>query len=113
MASHISTERNGSHACRRFVLLFALMGAWSCLFSVHGQDRAAWMPQARWGVMTHYLADWRARADHEPMSVEHWNDLVDHFDVEGLADQIKSTGAGYHLLSIGQNSGYYLAPNAT
>jgi hypothetical protein len=26
------------------------------------QDRAAWMPQAQWGVMTHYLADWQARA---------------------------------------------------
>jgi hypothetical protein len=77
------------------------------------QSRAAWMQQARWGIMTHYLADWRSRVDGEPMSVDHWNDLVDHFDVEGLADQIKSTGAGYHLISIGQNSGYYLAPNAT
>ena len=24
-------------------------------------NRAAWMPEAQWGVMTHYLADWQAR----------------------------------------------------
>lgn len=75
--------------------------------------RAAWMRDAHWGVMSHYLADWRERADHEPRSVEHWNDLIDHFDVEALADQLKSVGAGWYLISIGQNSGYYLSPNAT
>jgi hypothetical protein len=77
------------------------------------EDRAAWMKNARWGVMTHYLADWRARADREPASVEHWNELVDHFDVEGLAKQLQEVGAGYYLITIGQNSGYYLSPNPT
>lgn len=75
--------------------------------------RAAWMPQARWGVMTHYLADWRQRVDGVPMSVTNWNQLVDNFDVDGLADQIKSVGAGYMILTIGQNSGYYDCPNPT
>ena len=63
--------------------------------------------------MTHYLADWRSQADHEPDSVEHWNELIDHFDAEGLADQLQSVGAGYYLITLGQNSGYYLSPNAT
>jgi hypothetical protein len=76
-------------------------------------NRAAWMRETRWGVMSHYLADWRARADHEAASVEHWNNLIDHFDVEALADQLKSVGAGWYQISIGQNSGYYLSPNAT
>ncbi len=71
------------------------------------------MKEARFGVMTHYLADWRARTDGLTMSVDQWNELVDHFDVEGLAEQLKSVGAGYHILTIGQNSGYYAAPNAT
>ena len=62
--------------------------------------------------MTHFLADWRERADGQPPTVEWWNALVDGFDVETLANQLASVGAGYHLLSIGQNSGYYLAPNA-
>src|SRR4051812_49189392 len=78
-------------------------------------DRAAWMLNARWGVMTHYLGDWIARRDHpkQKMTVEEWNDLVDHFNVESLADQIQSTGAGYYLITIGQNSGFYDSPNAT
>ncbi len=39
--------------------------------------------------------------------------LVDGFDTEGLARQLESTGAGYLILTIGQNSGHYLAPNKT
>jgi len=74
-------------------------------------NRAAWMRETRWGVMTHYLADWRERVDHEPRSVGHWNDLIEHFDVDGVAGQLKSVGAGWYLISIGQNSGYYLSPN--
>ena len=71
------------------------------------------MKEARWGMMVHYLADWKARELREPMTVEKWNNLVDHFDVNGLADQIKSVGAGYLILTIGQNSGYYACPNPT
>jgi hypothetical protein len=85
-------------------------------FLLHGQDRAAWMKEAKWGVMTHYLADWIARGENMPggkMTVSEWNNLVDHFDVEGLARQLESAGAGYYQITIGQNSGFYLSPNAT
>jgi hypothetical protein len=82
------------------------------LASLHAQDRAAWMRDAHFGVMTHYLADWIAQTTHEPMSIERWNRLVDEFDAERLAEQVKSTGAGYYVISIGQNSGYYLSPNS-
>jgi hypothetical protein len=73
------------------------------------------MKGARWGVMTHYLADWIAGAEGRgrTMSVAEWNDLVDHFDVAALAGQLESAGVGYHILTIGQNSGFYLAPNLT
>ena len=76
------------------------------------QPRAAWMQEARWGVMTHYLADWQARAHHLEMSPEQWNRMVDGFDAEGLAKQLQTVGAKYYQISIGQNSGYYLSPNA-
>ncbi len=76
------------------------------------QDRAAWMNDARWGVMTHYLADWLARDLNLEMNVERWNCLVDGFDARELAGQLKSTGAGYYIITLGQNSGYYLSPNA-
>jgi Alpha-L-fucosidase len=75
--------------------------------------RSAWMPEAKWGVMTHYLFDWIAREHGLAMDTERWNALVDGFDVVGLAEQLRSIGAGYHVLTLGQNSGYYLAPNPT
>jgi len=31
--------------------------------------------------------------------------------VEGIASQLKAVGAGYYQITIGQNSGYYIAPN--
>jgi hypothetical protein len=77
------------------------------------QERAAWLREARFGVMTHYLADWIARRENERMTVDRWNQLVDNFDVERLAAQLETVGAGYYLITIGQNSGYYLSPNAT
>jgi hypothetical protein len=80
--------------------------------SLSGQDRAAWMQSARWGVMTHYLADWQARTHHLDMSVAEWNKLVDGFDVEALSKQLQTAGVRYYQITIGQNSGYFLAPNA-
>ena len=80
---------------------------------LNGQNRAAWMQEAQWGVMTHYLSDWQARSNGLTMSVEQWNKMVDGFDAEGLARQLQSVGARYYQISLGQNSGYYLSPNAT
>ena len=74
-------------------------------------QRAQWMQDAKWGVMTHYLSDWQARTGGFEMNIEKWNEMVNGFDVEGLADQLQKVGAKYHIISIGQNSGYYLAPN--
>jgi hypothetical protein len=81
--------------------------------SAAAQNRAAWMREAGWGVMTHYLADWQARTHNLQMTVEEWNRLIDGFDAEGIARQLESVGARYYQISIGQNSGYYLSPNAT
>ncbi|HEX8713659.1 MAG TPA: hypothetical protein VF730_17415 [Terracidiphilus sp.] len=80
-----------------------------------GSGRARWMQDPRycWGVMTHYLADWQARVHNLQMSVDQWNKMVEDFDVEGMAKRLEQAGAGHYQISIGQNSGYYLAPNAT
>src|SRR5438128_2578740 len=75
------------------------------------QGRAEWLKKARWGVMSHYLPDWID--PQRKWTSEEWNKLVEGFDVEGLAKQLESVGASYYLISIGQNSGFYLAPNAT
>jgi alpha-L-fucosidase len=82
--------------------------------SLSNPDRAAWMQEARFGVMTHFLHDWITGREHrDQMTPENWNKLVDGFDVEACADQLKSVGAHYYIITIGQNSGYYLSPNAT
>ena len=61
--------------------------------------RTDWFCQARWGVMAHYLGN-----PEFP---------VEAFDVQSLAEQLASTGAGYLLWTIGQNSGHYCSPNDT
>ncbi len=71
------------------------------------RDRAAWLGKAQWGVFMHFLAD------DNKLPVEEWNRRVDGFDVEGLARQLESVGARYFFITIGQNSGHYLAPNPT
>lgn len=97
----------------RISIVAALAVLLVCEGAGYAQDRAAWMAKGHWGVMTHYLADWQARANHLTMNVEEWNKLVDGFDVEVIASQLKDAGASWYQISIGQNSGYYLAPNAT
>ena len=72
-----------------------------------------WLHQARWGVMTHYLGAPPSSAGGAELTAEMWNRQVDAFDVDGLVDQLASTGARYLLFTIGQNSGHYCSPNAT
>jgi hypothetical protein len=105
-ANHLS---KGHFVCSFVIVVLVLVSA----SAGNAPDRAAWMKEAQWGVMNHYLADWIGRREKTGMSVEQWNALIDKFDVEGLAQQIESVGAGYYLITIGQNSGYYLSPNAT
>jgi type II secretion system protein G len=78
-------------------------------YEVDGK-RAEWM-KGHWGVMTHYLLAWQSREHNLPMNFEQWNRMVDAFDVEGLADQIKSTGASYHILTIGQGTTHLITPS--
>ena len=84
-----------------------------CVVTVDAEDRAAWMHEVKWGVMTHYLADWQAQVHKLDMNVEQWNKLIDGFDAQAIAKQLEMVGARYYQISLGQNSGYYLAPNPT
>lgn len=59
----------------------------------------SWM-QNCYGVMYHLLADLSNKK------------IIDKFvDVDAICDQLKDVGASYFLLSVGQNSGYFIAPN--
>ena len=67
--------------------------------------RTDWLHAARYGVFTHYLTAPETTA-------EAWDQQVSAVDVRRLAAQIASTGAGYAMFTIGQNSGHFCAPNA-
>ncbi len=41
-----------------------------------------------------------------------WDSVVDAFDVERFMADVRRTGAAWLIFTIGQNSGYYAAPNA-
>lgn len=75
-------------------------------FAVHGAteeakpDAAAWM-SGRVGIFVHFLPD---SDDME---------RLDAFDATGLARQVAASGAKWFILTLGQNTGYYISPNAT
>ena len=75
------------------------------------QQRTEWFKDAQWGVFCHYLSD-IALAGKES-NAENWNAAINAFDVDALANQLASIGAKYFVITLGQNSGYFLAPNAT
>jgi hypothetical protein len=76
-------------------------------------ERTDWFRQAGWGLMAHYLGAPPSSSGGAELTAEVWNRQIDAFDVDGLADQVASTGAGFLLFTIGQNSGHYCAPNET
>lgn len=61
-----------------------------------------WFASARYGVFTHFLP-----ADPSGFA------QVKAFDAEALAKQLEAMGAGYLVFTLGQNSGYFNAPNTT
>jgi hypothetical protein len=93
------------------LLLILLVILVSPVKKIIAQERAAWMGAAKFGVMTHYLQDWLSQTENLAIDVDKWNDLVNHFDTDRLAESVKATGAGYLIFTIGQNSGYYVSPN--
>ncbi len=94
----------------RYTLIVTLLGF---TWPIAAAENTDWFRDARWGVMTHYLGAPPSSSGGEELTAQMWNRQIDAFDVEGLADQIASTGAGYLLFTIGQNSGHFCAPNAT
>ena len=58
-----------------------------------------WFHNAKLGAFMHFL-----------LNKDNFN-LTEQFDVEGLADQLSDAGAPYFVFTLGQNSGYYNAPN--
>lgn len=71
-----------------------------------------WMHDAKWGVFLHFLSGAASETKPDGVTADDWNRRVAEFDVEGLASQLESIGAGWLGLTVGQNSGFYCSPNA-
>lgn len=67
-------------------------------------NRAAWMAQGSFGVMTHYLIAPQGNTPAEKTA--DLNRLVDNFDVEYYVQQIAATGADWLIITLGQGTGY-------
>ncbi len=72
-----------------------------------------WFKDCRWGLFTHYLADSASNLKPTVLPVGDWNRRIDAFDVEGLARQLAEAHVPYFVITLGQNSGFYLSPNQT
>lgn len=76
-----------------------------------------WLKDAKYGISHHFISNYINRVISNPeeqwMDSESWNDLINGFDVDNYVKQVVESGAGFVLLTLGQNSGYHLSPNAT
>jgi len=72
-------------------------------------DHTLWM-SGHYGVMTHWLFPGVMPEKGEPART--LDEAVDRFDVPRLLEDFAATGAEWYLLTLGQNTGYYLSPNA-
>ena len=82
-----------------------------------GGSATDWMSQGKFGVMEHYLAEPGPMAGGFDIgnvpAINQWNARVDSYDVAGMVQQLKSIGAGWLQIAVGQNSGYFDSPNST
>ncbi|MGC8639963.1 MAG: hypothetical protein ACP5XB_08825, partial [Isosphaeraceae bacterium] len=69
--------------------------------SAPGKHKTDWFRAAKYGVFMHFLPG-------NPGQLEQ----VKAFDVEALAAQLQALGARYFFITLGQNSGFFNAPNA-
>lgn len=64
------------------------------------------------GIMSHFLAENFKQQQNSDLSAKRWNEIVDGFNVDLLAEQLEYIGVDYFIITIGQNSGFFIAPNS-
>ncbi|MBN2293268.1 MAG: hypothetical protein JXM70_12630 [Pirellulales bacterium] len=110
---------------RSFSLALVLMFPLSCCFAFAAEaadtfkisdkrpdgtpNRAAWMARGRHGIMVHYLIAPRGKTPAEKTT--DLNRIVDKFDVEYFLKQFDRTKADWLIITLGQTTGYFCAPN--
>ena len=89
-----------THTIKQITLAIGLTLSWH-LSAQTTNPNTGWFSQAKYGVFTHFLPSGSAGLK-----------LVEQFDAKALAGQLEEMGAGYLVLTLGQNSGYFNSPNA-
>ncbi|WP_343247141.1 LamG-like jellyroll fold domain-containing protein [Diplocloster hominis] len=84
-----------------------------------GNPLTDWFYDAEFGISHHFLSNYfnlpgtyAGDSEKWDRSTTTWDEYVGQFDAEEYAKQVNETGAKYVLLTLGQNSGSYCAPNA-
>lgn len=72
-------------------------------------NHAAWMAKKTHGIMVHYLIPPRGNTPEEKTA--DLNRIVDNFDVEYFLNQFDQTKADWLIITLGQCTGYFCAPN--
>jgi len=75
-----------------------------------------WMKDLKWGIFTHYLYHEQNKAGSATnmgKGCTDWNECVNEFDTEVLAEQVASTGASYLFFTVMQGTRFMCAPNKT
>ncbi len=72
-------------------------------------NRAAWMAQGGFGVMTHYLISPQGNTPQERTA--DLNRIVDNFDLDNYMQQFDATGADWLIFTLGQGTGYLSSRN--
>jgi hypothetical protein len=89
-------------------LATALLASANTSTTTAEEKAANWMVKAGHGVMIHYEIFGAER-----LTPEEYNQRVSSFKVDSFVEQLRESGAGYLILTLGQNSGYYCSPNKT
>ena len=72
-------------------------------------NRAAWMARGQYGIMVHYLISPQGKTPAEKTA--DMNRIVDNFDVEYFLGQFDRAKADWLIITLGQTTGYFCAPN--
>ncbi|MEI8036906.1 MAG: hypothetical protein WCJ14_00825 [Verrucomicrobiota bacterium] len=79
------------------------------------EKRVEWFHDAKFGLFFHFLAFGEGLNNFPSVGFqwtsEKWNAWVDAVDVDKVADQAQELGAGYVIITLGQNHRYACAPN--
>jgi hypothetical protein len=98
MLYHLSSRNHGTIVA---AILTAVLLHPAGLIARTGFHNTDWFSNAHYGVFMHFLP-----GDAQGLA------KVNDFDVGALAVQLETVGAGYFVLTLGQNSGFMNSPNA-